>query len=177
MINCVLNYNVHTPTQRLQLECHGVGSYDVQTGLLPHVNDPNCSFLADSAIPVGQYWIIDRPAGSLLNRARAEIIDAWHLYRNHHADWFALYNARTMSDITFVNNYSRGGLRLHPLNSDGSGVSKGCVTLYNYYDFYHLRAELLKTKKIHILGPGGKTLEAYGKINVIRNPDFSKCLR
>lgn len=72
-----------------------------------------------------------------------------------------------------VHCVSRTGFRLHPLNSDGSGESWGCITLRRYSDFQHLRRLLLKRGKF--LVPGGHGLMAYARIDVRGTPDYSKC--
>ncbi|WP_246871425.1 DUF2778 domain-containing protein [Pantoea ananatis] len=141
--------------------------------LTVNLNNPDCSDREKAAIPPGTYWIVDRPKGSVLNQLRAEVIDAYHLYRNHQSEWFGLYNAETMSDHAYVNGTRRGSFRLHPLNSDGTGVSWGCVTLYSSSDFQTLRNALLRIPKIKV--PGGKDLMAYGRLDVRGIPDFSRC--
>lgn len=160
--------------KRLKLQCYGVGNFDVLSGIEQYINDPNCSDISKAAIPPGTYWIVDRPSGSIFNKARAEAIDLYHLYKNHHSQWFGLFSAKTMSDHMFVNGIERGGFRLHPLNTDGSGVSWGCITLYKASDFQILRNALLKRAKIPV--PGGRGLMAYGRVDVLGIPDFSKCV-
>lgn len=83
-------------------------------------------------------------------------------------------NNQTMSDHVFVNGVRRGSFRLHPLNTDGSGVSWGCITLYHSTDFQLLRRLLLSKPKVRV--PGGNGLMAYGRIDVRGVPDFSKCI-
>ncbi|WP_342322005.1 tlde1 domain-containing protein [Kosakonia sp. BYX6] len=46
-----------------------------------------------------------------------------HLYKNHHSQWFGLYNAQTMSDHVYVNGTRRGSFRLHPFNGKASSSS------------------------------------------------------
>lgn len=79
-----------------------------------------------------------------------------------------------MSDHVFVNGMMRGSFRLHPLNTDGSGVSWGCITLYKAAEFQILRRSLLNRKKVRV--PGGRGLMAYGRIDVQGVPDYSKCV-
>jgi len=117
--------------------------------------------------------VTDRPAGSLYNRVRAEVIDAAHHWRNHHSDWFALFSDKTKKDSLNVNGLSRTGFRLHPLNSYGTGESWGCITLRRYSDFQHLRSLLLKRGTFPV--PGGNGLMAYARIDVRGTPDFSQC--
>lgn len=98
---CMMDYgNLSRDGKKLKLNCYGVGSFDVMSGIERFINQPDCSDLEKAAIPPGTYWIVDRPAGSFLNRVRAEAIDMYHLYKNHHSEWFGLYSAETMSDQT-----------------------------------------------------------------------------
>lgn len=108
----------------------------------------------------------------IFNRIRAEAIDIAHLYKNHHSEWFGLYSTQTMSDHVFVNGIRRGSFRLHPLNTDGSGVLWGCITFYRASEFQVLKRSVLNQKKIRV--PGGNGLMAYGRIDVRGVPDFSK---
>ncbi|WP_367303071.1 DUF2778 domain-containing protein [Pantoea allii] len=171
---CTMDYDRLSPDgKRVKLDCYGIGSFDVLSGIDRYINNPDCSDIEKAAIPPGTYWIVDRPKGSVLNQLRAEVIDAYHLYKNHHSEWFGLYNAETMSDHVYVNGTRRGSFRLHPLNSDGTGVSWGCVTLYSSSEFQTLRNALLRIPKIKV--PGGKDLMAYGRLDVRGIPDFSQC--
>lgn len=171
---CMMDYGRLSPDgRRLKLNCYGVGSFDVLSGIEQFINDPNCSDIEKAAIPPGTYWIVDRPAGSVVNQLRAELIDITHLYKNHHSQWFGLFSTNTMSDHVYANGVRRGGFRLHPLNTDGSGVSWGCITMYNTSEFQILRNVLLTRKKVAV--PGGKGLMAYGRVDVRGIPDFSKC--
>ncbi len=172
---CMMDYGrLSSDGKRVKLDCYGVGSFDVLSGIDRYINNPNCSDIEKAAIPPGTYWIVDRPEGSLINRARAELIDMAHMYRNHHSEWFGLYSAQTMSDHVFVNGIKRGCFRLHPLNTDGSGVSWGCITFYHFTEFQFFRRSLLRRNKVVV--PGGRGLMAYGRIDVRGVPDFSKCV-
>ncbi|AWD03238.1 DUF2778 domain-containing protein [Klebsiella aerogenes] len=172
---CRMNYNDLSPDGRtVKLHCYGVGSFDVLSGIDRYINNPNCSDREKAAIPPGTYWIVDRPVGSIVNQVRAEVIDMAHLYKNHHSEWFGLFSNDTMSDHIFVNGMMRGSFRLHPLNTDGSGVSWGCITLYKSAEFQILRHSLLNRKKVRV--PGGRGLMAYGRIDVQGIPDYSKCV-
>lgn len=171
---CMMDYRqLSSDGKKLKLNCYGVGSFDVLSGLEKYINNPNCSDHDKAAIPPGTYWIVDRPAGSRFNRIRAEAIDFVHLYKNHHSEWFGLFNTQTMSDHVFVNGMQRGSFRLHPLNTDGTGVSWGCITFYNATDFHVLRNVLLQKGQTPV--PGGKGMMAYGRIDVLGVPDFSRC--
>ncbi|MDQ1211959.1 tlde1 domain-containing protein [Pantoea anthophila] len=79
---CMMDYGrLSSDGKRLKLNCYGVGSFDILSGIERYINNPNCSDIEKAAIPPGTYWIVDRPEGSFLNRARAELIDMAHLYR------------------------------------------------------------------------------------------------
>lgn len=128
---CMMDYGLLSGDgKKLKLQCYGVGDFDVLSGIEQYLNNPNCSDISKAAIPPGTYWIVDRPSGSLFNKARAEAIDLYHLYRNHHSDWFGLFSAQTMSDHVYVNGTQRGG----------------------------------------------RGLMAYGRVDVLGIPDFSKCI-
>ncbi|HCV64974.1 MAG TPA: hypothetical protein DGZ94_06945 [Serratia sp.] len=172
---CRMDYNnLSTDGKIVKMHCYGVGTFDVLSGIERYINNPHCSDREKAAIPPGTYWIVDRPTGSVLNQVRAELIDMVHLYKNRHAEWFGLYSNATMSDHVFVNGVNRGSFRLHPLNTDGSGVSWGCITQYKASDFQILRRSLLNRKKVRV--PGGRGLMAYGRIDVRGVPDYSKCV-
>lgn len=171
---CMMNYGeLSDDGKTTYLHCYGVGTFDVLSGIDFYINNPDCADHEKAAIPPGTYWVTDRPAGSLYNRVRAEVIDAAHRYRNHHSDWFALFSDKTKKDSLIVNGVTRSGFRLHPLNSDGSGVSWGCITLRRYSDFQHLRRQLLRRGTFPV--PGGNGLMAYARIDVRGIPDFTQC--
>lgn len=171
---CMMDYsNLSADGKTAYLKCYGIGTFEVLSGIERYINNPDCADHEKAAIPVGTYWVTDRPAGSLYNRVRAEVIDAAHHWRNHHSDWFALFSDKTKKDSLNVNGVNRTGFRLHPLNSDGTGVSWGCITLRRYSDFQHLRRLLLKRGTFAV--PGGNGLRAYARIDVRGKPDFSQC--
>jgi hypothetical protein len=171
---CMMDYgNLSADGKTAYLKCYGIGTYEVLTGVDFYINNPDCADHENAAIPPGTYWVTDRPAGSLYNRVRAEAIDAWHGYRNHHSEWFALFSDKTKRDGIMVNGLNRTGFRLHPLNSDGSGESWGCITLRRFSDFQHLRRLLLKRGTFPV--PGGNGLKAYARIDVRGIPDYSLC--
>ncbi|WP_244212396.1 DUF2778 domain-containing protein [Buttiauxella izardii] len=117
-------------------------------------------------IPLGKYWIVDRPKGGLYSRFKQfgkEIRTG-----NDYDKWFALFKQDSvMDDYTFVDLFQRGNFRLHPLRPDGTGVSDGCITFYNQADFNTIREALLLTQQKNI---GSAGLVAYGEINVIGIP-------
>lgn len=157
-----------------KLHVYGVGIFPVFSGEQPYTNNnnPNCTDRRYSAIPVGRYWIVDRLEGSTYNRFRRYVIDSWN--QSNHFDWFALFNAQTMSDTTFINGVSRGGFRLHPLRPDGSGESQGCITFVRRSDFYLVRQVLIRRTRIRV--PGSRNgLMAYGYIDVQGDSNFANC--
>ncbi|WP_241627773.1 DUF2778 domain-containing protein [Rosenbergiella epipactidis] len=155
-----------------KLHVYGVGTFPVFSGQKPYTNNPNCTYLPNSAIPVGRYWIVDRPEGSLANKIRGWAIDLWN--GSNHSEWFALFNSSTMSDNVFINGVSRGGFRLHPLRPDGSGLSEGCITFLKRNDFYKVRKNLIHRKKVRV--PNSNSgLMAYGYVDVQGKSDFDKC--
>ena len=180
MIEYTLDYgSVSADGQKLKLVCHGIGTFDVVTGMYAFENDPHCSDRTNAPIPVGTYYIVEREAGSLRNR-----FNNWSLetYRNlvkgitnDKSNWFSLISARTLDNSITVNGHERGGLKLHPLNSDGSGYSDGCVTLYSYNEYLNLRREILKQSTSMLNLRNGSTVKCYGTIRVIGNPDSFNC--
>ncbi|ECQ7476855.1 DUF2778 domain-containing protein [Salmonella enterica] len=155
-----------------KLHVYGVDTFPVFSGQKPYTNDPNCTYLPNSGIPVGRYWIVDRPEGSLANQLRGRVIDAWN--GSNHSEWFALFNSHTMSDHMLVNGVSRGSFRLHPLRPDGSGISEGCITFFRRSDFYTVRHSLLRRQKVRV--PGSRSgLMAYGYIDVQGDSNFANC--
>ena len=171
---CTMDYNdISKDGNILKLRCPGAGTFDVLSGIGRYINKPDCSDIEKAAIPPGTYWIVDRPKGTFANQVRSEVIDIANLYRSRHTEWFGLYSSQTMSDHRYVNGVRRGSFRLHPLNSDGTGESWGCITFYRNADFQILRNALLRTKKVGV--PGGRGLMAYGFVEVKGIPNFSKC--
>ncbi|MCI8905848.1 MAG: DUF2778 domain-containing protein [Enterobacter sp.] len=83
----------------------------------------------------------------------------------------------TQQGIQYANNeddVSRGSFRLHLLRPDGTGVSEGCITFVNRPDFYTVRSQLLRTKKVKV--PGSRTgLMAYGWVDVQGGSNYANC--
>lgn len=163
MIYCELNYNEHYPAHNLMLRCAGVGSFPVFSGLGPFMNIPEFTAHRNGPIPLGKYWIVDRPMGGIGSMER--MVEKWLKTGNRYWEWFALYRQDGLiDDSTFVDGICRGSFRLHPLRPHGTGVSDGCVTFRNHADFDQLRQALLRTS-VHTLPHN--TLKAYGELNVI----------
>lgn len=156
-----------------KLHVYGLGTFPVFSGKAPIINNPNCTYVESSgAIPVGRYWVVDRPKGSLVNQARSAFLD--RLNGSDHADWLALFSSQTMNDTTFVNGVSRGSFRLHPLRKDGSGYSEGCITFVNRPEFYQVRKFILRHKLAKV--PGSRSgLLTYGFVDVQGESKFENC--
>lgn len=154
------------------LHVYGVGNYRVFSGQNPYTNLANCAFRPNSAIPVGKYWIVDRPVGSRTNQFRAWVGDL--ITGNDHREWFGLFSAQTMTDSILINGVLRGSFRLHPLRPDGGGLSQGCITFVDRNDFYIVRQTLLRTSKVKV--PGSRSgLLAYGYVDVQGSRDYASC--
>lgn len=146
------------------LNIYGVGVFMAFSGNGAYRNKGACGIITDNgALPVGKYYIVDRPAGSAFNRVRAWSIDKFKStfsYHVDHSEWFALFRADgRIDDTTFYRGIERGGFRLHP-----GQVSDGCITLSSQSDYNRLRDALLRTKKEKV---PGTALASYGTIEVI----------
>ncbi|MCW7550259.1 DUF2778 domain-containing protein [Photorhabdus sp. APURE] len=87
---CRMNYNdLSDNGRKAKFHCYGVGIFDVFSGQDPYVNKSECSYIEKSAIPPGQYWIVDRPVGSIANQVRGTALDMIH--GTNHSQWFGLY--------------------------------------------------------------------------------------
>ncbi|EOD4813065.1 DUF2778 domain-containing protein [Serratia sp. IR-2025] len=175
-----MDYNDVSPDRgRLKLHVYGVGTFPVFSGVEPVTNIAECAFKniaecafkRNAALPVGTYWIVDAPAGSVANRLLRVVKDLKN--GTNHDEWFGLYNAKTMSDHVFVNGVDRGAFRLHPLRPNGEGESWGCITFYHIPHFQMVRKSLLQRKKIRV--PGGNGLMAYGRVDVTGSANYASC--
>jgi hypothetical protein len=110
-------------------------------------------------IPVGYYYIIDRPQGGWKTKTNTFFRDLFHETSKN--EWFALYAADgNINDETFCDSVKRGQFRLHP-----GTVSEGCVTFENKGDFDFVRQLLLKCGYISKHG-----FQVYGAVRVIAAP-------
>ena len=178
MIFCELDYSDLTLVNKLTLKCNGVGNFSVFTGLKNFKNVVNCSHKDNGAIPPGTYYIVERKQhDSIGSRVRNSSIDAWNFINwrtNDKNTWFSLYNAQSMSDATDIGQGKKhGGFRLHPVNSDGTGESDGCITFCDYNAYFQFRHALLNTLQDEYWKFKG--IKVYGVVRVIGNPNFSKC--
>ncbi|MGE9548276.1 DUF2778 domain-containing protein [Snodgrassella sp. CS2] len=170
MIYCEMDYSkTSTDGQTVKLICYGVGTFEVFSGIKPTTNIAECAFKEKAALPPGNYWIVPRPMGSFANRVLSSINDI--INGTNHSEWFGLYSESTMSDHLFVNGVNRGGFRLHPLRSDGSGESWGCITFRHISQFQILRKVLLSTNMTTVKAG----VKAYGRVIVKGRTDYENC--
>ncbi|MCP2230179.1 DUF2778 domain-containing protein [Erwinia aphidicola] len=155
-----------------KFHCYGIGTFDVFSGKPGYINKPECSYIINSSLPPGQYWIVDRPAGGISNRLRGTALDWWN--GTDHSSWLGIYSSQTMSDHLFVNGVERGGFRIHPLRPNGEGESWGCITFFSLFDFNLFRSAVLNQKKFKV--PGKSALMAYGRIDVTGSTNFGSCI-
>ncbi len=169
---CRMDYNdLSQNRQRATLHVYGIGNFDVFSGKPGYINHPECSYVENAALPPGQYWIVDRPAGGFANQVRGGFLDMIH--GTSHDQWLGLFSSQTMSDHVFVNGIERGAFRLHPLRPNGEGESWGCITFYNVADFNSVRKAIVARKKFKV--PGKSSLMAYGRIDVTGSSNFGSC--
>lgn len=133
----------------------GAIEFPAFSGLKAHVNKrASICLMGNGPIPVGTYYILDRPSGGTLGPFR-------DLF-NGRRDWFALYaDDGHMDDHTFCSAVQRGHFRLHPKGV--TGRSEGCIVLESAIDFHYLRAAL--TSRPATTLPGSQ-LKAYGRVIV-----------
>lgn len=169
---CRMDYrNLYDNGAKALLHCYGVGSFAVFSGKKPFVNASECSDIPLAALPPGQYWIVDRPTGSLGNKIRQKGLDLW--WGTDHDSWFGLFSFQTMTDSLYVNGIQRGQFRLHPLRPDGSGESWGCITFFKGSDFEIVSKAIRRQKKFRV--PGHHELMAYGRVDVTGSTNFDFC--
>ncbi|MGU7781629.1 DUF2778 domain-containing protein [Burkholderia sp. PU8-34] len=133
----------------------GALNFPAFSGASAHRNRRTSSCRAsEGPIPVGRYYIVDRPTGGMLGPLR-------DLF-NDKRDWFALYAADSeIDDYVLCDDVRRGNFRLHP--KCVQGISRGCVTIESTVDFYRLRDLLIEQEPVSI---PGTALRAYGVITV-----------
>lgn len=147
----------------------GVGVFMAFSGNGGCVNQSSCSKLpSQGPVPLGRYWIVDRPQGRLLSYSRANEVSRDII--NHyvygasfkHSEWFALFpdSWGNVNDGRWLDDVWRGNFRLHP-----GRISKGCITLCHDSDYATLRNALLRTSKIPVTCM--KNMQAYGQIEVV----------
>lgn len=94
---CRMDYNdVSADGRTLTLHVYGVGAFPVFSGVEPVTNIAECAFFRNAALPVGTYWIVDSPEGSVANRVGRFVKDLKN--GTDHSEWFGLFNASTMAD-------------------------------------------------------------------------------
>ncbi|USL56775.1 DUF2778 domain-containing protein [Pantoea ananatis] len=150
----------------------GIGTFMAFSGNGKNRNHAACTHIpTNGPIPVGKYWIVDRPEGGLISQSISTSKDLFNKMFRHaefgHSDWFALWrDDMSIDDYTWINSVKRGNFRLHP-----GTISEGCVTMYRNSDFAVIRNILLKTPLINV--PCMRNLKARGTIEV-RNSDYAK---
>ncbi|HEY4294083.1 DUF2778 domain-containing protein [Luteibacter sp.] len=103
-------------------------------------------------IPVGMYYIVDRPEGRTFGL----------VHKLFKGDWFALYaKDKVIDDERYCAGLLRGQFRLHPKGSNGR--SEGCITVEHQSDFDLLYSLLKQTGKESIPGTDFMT---YGTVRV-----------
>ena len=170
---CRMDYNDVSADRRvLKFHVYGVGVFPVFSGKPSMINRPECSFKDAAALPPGQYWIVERPQGSMRNRLQTFAKDFWN--GTNHDEWFGLYSFHTLTDSLWINGRDRGSFRIHPLRPDGSGESHGCITFYNIPDFNRFCQAIIQRKKFKV--PGSRLeLLAYGRVDVTGSTNFEAC--
>lgn len=158
MIRCLFRLNGQGIST---LVCPGVGFFPAYSGHEgPTRNNPDHMATPDSGpLPIGRYYIVDRPTGGLYSRlrARARSITSG----SDRTLWFGLYkDDANIDDETFIESVKRGQFRLHPAGY--SGVSEGCITLPSHANYALLRSALLQSAAFRI----SPTLVAYGTVQV-----------
>lgn len=130
-------------------------SLDAFSGREGHFNKCESACLRNvGPIPVGKYYIVDRPTGGVRGTINTWALGRW--------DWFGLYAIDSnVDDWVFCNDVERGNFRLHPKGP--RGISEGCITLERASDFAALRKLILEGGSSAI---SGSTLQAYGIVNV-----------
>lgn len=137
-----------------QLKGRGL-SVDAFSGREGHFNQCESACLRNvGPIPVGKYYIVDRPIGGVRSALNTWVGGRW--------DWFGLYDQDSkVDDWVFCKDVERGNFRLHPKGR--RGISGGCITVERASDFSAVRGLLLKKGGLAI--PGSE-LRAYGVVNV-----------
>ncbi|MBN3848222.1 DUF2778 domain-containing protein [Paraburkholderia sp. Ac-20342] len=150
-----------------KLDIIGIGTFRAYSGNKQYMNRGGCTDVPKNGpIPVGKYWIVDRPKGGFRSQAWTTLKDVavssiWTPV--DHREWFGLYrDDGAIDDVTWVNGVERGNFRLHP--AGGLGVSLGCITMPSHVDFSIIRSALLRTETIPLRNSG---LHAYGTIEVV----------
>lgn len=138
------------------LEFTGIGRFTAYSGNREFRNKPGCGQVKNNGpLPVGRYWIVDRPTGGWYSRFLT-----WGSGEDR-SDWFGLYrDDRLIDDYMWINGVQRGNFRLH---SEGlAQLSLGCLTLKDSSEFLTLRNALLRTSKVRV-----GAFMAYGHIEVV----------
>jgi len=139
----------------------GADKFPAFSGKSSYVNKPDVACTPDlGAIPLGNYFILDRESGGRLGWFR-------DLFSGR-ADWFSLYaDDGKVDDKTICKQLEkqieRGAFRLHPKGT--LGISQGCIVIESGTDFYRLRG-ILRTETPKPIP--GSSLFAWAKVRVER---------
>jgi hypothetical protein len=144
----------------------GIGRFAAFSGNGNNKNQAGCiTNINKGPIPLGKYWIVNRPTVNLIMELKGFIKDLTNellLSPSDRSQWYALYrNDSNIDDYTWVNNVRRGNFRLHPKGA--ANLSLGCITLSSYSEFEILRIALLRTPPILI---SNTRIQAFGSIEV-----------
>lgn len=142
------------------LDCRSLGMVSAFSGQGDGRNNPfSIAKEKEGPIPMGTYYIIDRESGGRLAWWRDQGASAFTGVDR--TKWFALWNG-VSGDIANVNGIVRRNFRLHPAGY--WGVSEGCITISNGYDFDQIEG-YLRSSPPELVVPVG-ALKAYGTVEV-----------
>jgi len=157
-VSCTFQLNNKTTSF---LQCPGVGNLLTFSGTGPGRDNPAETAVANvGPLPAGRYYIVDRQSGGRLGTIR----NFWYTHgfgTTDRSQWFMLWREKT-GDVTMINGIRRGAFRLHPMGP--LGLSEGCITVVNPYQFRRL-ADYLRKRGATINVPG-TGLKAYGTVQV-----------
>lgn len=158
MIRCTFRLNGQGMST---LVCPGIGFFPAFSGYEGvHRNNPDYTNIKDAGpLPTGRYYIVSRPTGGRLGRAR----DIYNSVKSGSdlKTWYGLFkDDGSIDDKTLIECIDRGEFRLHPAGY--WGVSKGCITLQCKSHYAVLRSALLQTASVQLTSE----LITYGTIQV-----------
>ena len=155
MINCTFELN-DKPMSTFTVGALSVAAF---SGLGADVNRraSMCRY-GNGPIPVGQYYIFDRPSGGLIGPLR-EMLGGGA----DKSQWFSLYaiDDHIDNDSMLCHEIVRGQFRLHPKGT--LGRSEGCITIDDIRDWLTVHAALRNTTPVSV---PGSALKAYGIVVV-----------
>ena len=125
----------------------GVGGFEAYSGNKQYRNQAGCTHVKDiGPLPVGKYWIVNRPTGSLKSEFKQlitkDVINNILQKPSPREEWFALYrDDGLINDSTYINQVQRTAFRLHPRGFWGD--SYGCITVDSYAEYKLIHKALL----------------------------------